>query len=73
MDDLPPDVLLIIRVFAPLFTERGNGLQVLLIGTNLTTGQRTVTAGLQVMGLSDERRVSRHPTGSIAVTRFEYR
>jgi hypothetical protein len=57
MDGLPPDVLLIIRVFAPLFTERvWQRAQVLLIGAILTPGQRTVAAVLRVMGLSDEGR-----------------
>lgn len=57
MDGLPPDVLEIIRVFAPLFSERvWQRAQVLLIGAILTPGQRTVAAVLRVMGLSDERR-----------------
>lgn len=57
MDGLPPDVLRIIGVFAPLFTERvWQRAQVLLIGAILTPGQRTVAAVLGVMGLSEEGR-----------------
>jgi hypothetical protein len=57
MVGLPPDVLSIISVFAPLFTERvWPRAQVLLVGAILTPGRRTVTAVLRVMGLSDERR-----------------
>src|SRR5512143_2682830 len=54
---LPPDVLPIIRVFAPLFTDRvWRRAQVLLIGAILTPGKRTVTAVLRIMGLDHERR-----------------
>jgi len=57
MGGLPPDVLLIISVFAPLFTETvWQRVQVLLVGAILTPGRRTVAAVLRVMGLSDERR-----------------
>ncbi len=57
MDGLPPDVFEIIRVFAPVFSERvWPRAQVLLIGAILTPGRRTVAAVLRVMGLSDERR-----------------
>src|SRR5512143_974846 len=53
---LPPDVLPIIRVFAPLFTDRvWRRAQVLLIGAILTPGKRTVTAVLRIMGLEQER------------------
>lgn len=57
MGRLPPDVLSIIGVFAPLFTARvWPRAQVLLVGAILTPGRRTVAAVLRVMGLSDERR-----------------
>lgn len=57
MDGLPPDLLAIIRVFAPVFSARvWQRAQVLLIGAILTPGRRTVAAVLRVMGLSDERR-----------------
>src|SRR5512143_293834 len=53
---LPPDVLPIIRVFAPLFTDRvWRRAQVLLMGAILTPGKRTVTAVLRLMGLEQER------------------
>lgn len=56
MGPLPPDVLLIISVFAPLFTDRvWRRAQVLLIGAILTPGTRTVTAVLRIMGLEQER------------------
>lgn len=57
MGGLPPDVLLIISVFAPLFTETvWQRAQVLLVGAILTPGRRTVAAVLRVMGLSEEQR-----------------
>lgn len=57
MHGLPSDVLAIIRVFAPVFTERvWQRAQVLLIGAILTPGRRTVAAVLRVMGLREERR-----------------
>ena len=56
MGPLPPDVLTIIRGFAPLFTDRvWRRAQVLLIGAILTPGKRTVTAVLRIMGLEQER------------------
>jgi len=46
---------LIVR-FAPLFSKRVWGhVQVLVVGALLAPGQRTVTAVLRVMGLSQER------------------
>jgi DDE superfamily endonuclease len=43
--------------FAPLFSQRvWAHARVLLLGTLLTRGQRTVTAALRVMGLKDEAR-----------------
>ncbi|WP_026596123.1 IS701 family transposase [Methylohalobius crimeensis] len=57
MGGLPPDVLSIIKVFAPLFSKRvWQRAQVLLIGAILTPGRRTVAAVLRVMGLGEERR-----------------
>ena len=42
MGGLPPDVLLIISVFAPLFTEAvWQRARVLLVGAILTPGRRT--------------------------------
>lgn len=57
MGMLPPDILTIISVFAPLFTARiWRRAQVLLIGAILTPGARTVTAVLRILGLDHERR-----------------
>ena len=57
MGGLPPDVLLIISVFAPLFTETvWQRAQVLLVGAIVAPGRRTVAAILRVMGLGEERR-----------------
>ena len=54
MGGLPPDVLTIISVFAPLFTETvWQRAQILLTGAILTPGRRTVSAILRVMGLSE--------------------
>lgn len=54
MGGLPPDVLTIISVFAPLFTETvWQRAQILLTGAIVTPGRRTVSAILRVMGLSE--------------------
>ena len=56
MGGLPPDLLTIISVFAPLFTESvWQRAQILLTGAMLTPGRRTVAAILRVMGLSEVR------------------
>lgn len=56
MPTLPDDYLKLIQVFAPLFSNLvWRHAQVLLIGTVLTPGQRTVTAALRIMGLNAER------------------
>src|SRR6266516_2419631 len=52
---LPAAIIGVLRHFEGTFTERvWEWAQVLLIGAILTPGQRTVTAALRVMGLSDE-------------------
>ena len=57
MSGLPPDILAIIELFAPLFTESvWQRARTLLIGAILTPGRRTVASVLRVMGLSEERR-----------------
>ena len=57
MGALPPDVLTMISVFAPLVSERvWQRAQVLLIGALLVPGRRTVASVLRVMGLAGERR-----------------
>ena len=55
MLNLPPVIMAILLPFAPLFQARTwQKVLVLLIGTILTPGKRTVTAALRVMGLQDE-------------------
>lgn len=57
MGALPPDILTIISVFAPLVSERvWQRAQVLLIGALLVPGRRTVASILRVMGLGGDRR-----------------
>jgi hypothetical protein len=56
MGTLPPEIVRVLRVFEDGFSERvWDWVQVLVVGAILTPGQRTVTAVLRVMGLSDER------------------
>ena len=56
MGVLPVDLMKIIEVFAPLFTERvWRHVLVLLGGAILAPGKRTVTAVLRVMGFGRER------------------
>ncbi len=57
MLNLPSHYLNLLLPFAPLFsTAIWPYAQVLLMGAILTPGQRTVTAVLRIMGLSDEKR-----------------
>jgi hypothetical protein len=52
---LPEVIITILTPFATLFQRRTwLKAQVLLIGTILTPGKRTVTSALRVMGLSDD-------------------
>lgn len=56
MEALPREIVRVLRVFEDVFSERmWDWVQVLVVGAILTPGQRTVTAVLRVMGLSDER------------------
>ncbi len=56
MGTLPPEIVRVLRVFEDVFSERvWDWVQVLVVGAILTPGQRTVTAVLRVMGLSEER------------------
>ena len=56
MPTLPADYLKLIRAFVPHFSKAiWQHAQVLLLGTILTTSQRTVTSALRVVGLSAER------------------
>jgi hypothetical protein len=53
---LPDEYFTLIAAFAPIFSKRIWQLaQVLLTGAILALGKRTVTSGLRVMGLSDEK------------------
>jgi hypothetical protein len=55
MPTLPADYLNILALFAALFSKcLWAHIQVLVIGTILTPGQRTVTAVLRIMGLGTE-------------------
>jgi hypothetical protein len=59
MLNLPPEIMTVLMPFAPLFHARTwQKVPILLIGTILTPGKRTVTAALRVMGLKDEGRFS---------------
>jgi hypothetical protein len=56
MCNLPNDILLLLRSFEPLFSERvWPQVLVLVVGALLTPGQRTVAAVLRVLGLQHER------------------
>ncbi|MBA3946074.1 MAG: transposase [Herpetosiphonaceae bacterium] len=56
MRNLPWAIIQVLRPFEWVFSERvGEWAKVLLVGTILAPGQRTVTAALRVMGLSCER------------------
>jgi len=51
------DIISLIAVFAPLFSERvWSHAQLLLVGAILAPGKRTVTSVLRVMGRSEELR-----------------
>src|SRR6266536_3993607 len=56
MLDLPPAIVLVLRLFEPVFSERvWAWATVLMVGAILAPGQRTVAAILRVMGQSGER------------------
>ena len=51
-----PDIISLIAVFAPLFSVRvWSHAQILLVGSILAPGKRTVTSVLRVMGRSAEK------------------
>ena len=57
---LPDAIVSVLLPFAMLFQHRtGQKAQVLLVGTILTPGQRTVAAALRVMGLNGDRNYAR--------------
>src|SRR5512135_3291627 len=52
---LPETIIQVLDCFAPLFSRRmWQWATVLVVGTILAPGKRTVSAALRVMGLSDE-------------------
>jgi hypothetical protein len=56
MGALPPEIVRVLRIFEDVFSERvWDWVQVLVVGTILAPGRRTVAAVLRVMGLSEER------------------
>jgi len=56
MITLPPEMMLILTHFAPVFSERvWDWARVLVAGAILSPGKRTVTSALRVMGLSEEQ------------------
>ncbi len=62
MPPLPEAIILGLAPFAPLFSDRvWLHAQVLLLGAILTSGPRTVTAALRVMGLATERHFTNDP------------
>ncbi len=53
---MPTEIMVVVQHFAPVFSERiWDRVQVLVIGVILALKQRTVTAGLRIMGLSQGR------------------
>jgi hypothetical protein len=61
MRPLPTSIVSVLQPFACLFTRpTWVHVEVLLAGTLLAQGPRTVTAALRAMGLSDERRFERY-------------
>jgi DDE superfamily endonuclease len=55
MLNLPPAIITVLLPFTPLFqAQTWRKVPVLLIGTVLAPGKRTITAALRVMGLKDE-------------------
>ena len=61
MRTLPTKMIQILAPFAPLFSERvWVHVQVLLAGTILAPGKRTVASALRAVGLEDERRFCRY-------------
>ncbi len=58
---LPNAIVAVLLPFATLFTNSTwRKAQLLLVGTILTSGQRTVAAALRVMGRSDQRDYARY-------------
>lgn len=61
MLNLPPEIMTVLIPFAPLFhAKTWQKVPVLLLGTILVTGKRTVTAALRVMGLKDDKQFAKY-------------
>jgi hypothetical protein len=61
---VPVTLMRLIVKFTPLCSKRGwEQVQVLVVGALLAPGQRTVTAGLRVLGLSQERHCQHYHRG----------
>ena len=61
MRTLPTVMIRVLAPFAPLFSDRlWQHVQVLLAGTILAPGKRTVASALRAVGLEDERRFCRY-------------
>ena len=61
MLNLPPEIMTVLMPFAPLFQARTwQKVPVLLLGTVLVTGKRTVTAALRIMGLKDDKQFAKY-------------
>jgi hypothetical protein len=61
MQTLPTRMLHLLNPFVPLFSKRlWPQVQVLLVGTILAPGKRTVTAALRVMGLENTKQFQRY-------------
>ena len=75
---LPPEYCTLISAFAPIFSRCiWDHIQILLVGAILAPGKRTVTAVLQIMGLSHDRHfqnyhrvLNRAVWSSLAVSRL---
>jgi hypothetical protein len=57
---LPEEIIAVLGCFAPLFSQPGHHVRVLVVGALLCQGARTVTAVLRVMGLKGERRFGKY-------------
>jgi hypothetical protein len=58
---LPPEIMVLMQHFTPVFSERTwDWVPVLVVGAILAPGKRTVTAVLRVLGLSEDRQYQRY-------------
>jgi hypothetical protein len=61
MRTLPTTMIQVLASFAPLFSERVfQHVQLLVAGTMLAAGKRTVASALRAVGLQEERRFCRY-------------